>query len=201
MIPLLYDAASTTIRTIMRVVWRAKATGVENVPKDGPLIVACNHVSYLDPPGMGCFAGRRISFMAKKELFRIPVLGPGIAAVGAYPVDRKGSARSAIKASLEVLRAGGAVGIFPEGTRNLTGEVEPQGGAALLASLSKAPVVPACIVGSDRAKQLSQIKVAFGPPLRLPADRKATHDDLSKFTTEIMSAIRALSEKIERDAH
>jgi 1-acyl-sn-glycerol-3-phosphate acyltransferase len=194
-IPWLYDAASGTIKVMMMTIFRARATGVENVPKTGPLIIACNHVSYLDPPGMGCFAGRRISYMAKKELFDIPILGPAIAAVGAYPVDRKGSARSAIKKSLEVLKAGGAVGIFPEGTRNLTGDIEPQVGAALLASLSKAPVVPACIVGSDRALKFPKIKVAFGPPLYLPADRKATHDDLSKFTDEIMSAIRALSEK------
>ncbi|HTA39647.1 MAG TPA: hypothetical protein VK760_11245, partial [Candidatus Acidoferrales bacterium] len=63
------------------------------------------------------------------------------------------------------------------------------------ASLTKAPVVPACIVGSDRAMKFAKIKVAFGPPMRLPDDRKATHEDLSKFTGEIMSAIRALSEK------
>ncbi len=195
MIPWLYDAASGTIKAMMMTIWRARATGVENVPKTGPLIIACNHMSYLDPPGMGCFVPRRISFMAKKELFDIPILGPAIAGVGAYPVDRKGSARSAIKKSLEVLKAGGAVGIFPEGTRNLSGEVEPQVGAALLASLSKAPVVPASIVGSDRALKFPKIKVAFGPPLRLPEGRKATHDDLSKFTAEIMSAIRALSEK------
>ncbi|HTA38043.1 MAG TPA: lysophospholipid acyltransferase family protein, partial [Candidatus Acidoferrales bacterium] len=119
MIPWLYDAASGTIKIMMMTVWRARATGVENVPKTGPLIIACNHMSYLDPPGMGCFVPRRISYMAKKELFDIPILGPAIAAVGAYPVDRKGSARSAIKKSLEVLKAGGAVGIFPEGTRNL----------------------------------------------------------------------------------
>jgi 1-acyl-sn-glycerol-3-phosphate acyltransferase len=194
-IPWLYDAASGTIKVMMMTVWRARATGVENVPKTGPLIIACNHMSYLDPPGMGCFAGRRISFMAKKELFDIPILGAAIAGVGAYPVDRKGSARSAIKKSLEVLKAGGAVGIFPEGTRNLSGEIEPQVGAALLASLSGAPVVPASIIGSDRALKFPKIKVAFGPPLYLPADRKATHDDLSKFTAEIMSAIRALSEK------
>jgi 1-acyl-sn-glycerol-3-phosphate acyltransferase len=189
---LLYDVASGAIRLMMRTVWRASATGVENVPLEGPVILACNHVSYLDPPGMGCFVPRRISYMAKKELFDIPVLGAAIRAVGTYPVDRHGSARSAIKRSLEVLKAGGVVGIFPEGTRNRSGEVEPQVGAALLASLSKAPVVPARITGSDRAMKFPKIKVAFGPPMWLPADRKATHDDLAKFTADIMSAIRAL---------
>jgi 1-acyl-sn-glycerol-3-phosphate acyltransferase len=194
--PRLYDFAAGTIRLIMQLVWRAKAYGTENVPATGPVIVACNHVSYLDPPGMGCFCPRRVQYMAKKELFEIPVLGRGIAAVGAYPVDREGSATAAIKRSLEILRAGGCIGIFPEGTRNPTGEVQPQTGVALLASLAKAPVVPACIVGTDRAKRFPQIKVAFGPPLQLPADRKATHDDLAKFTTDIMGAIGALAESL-----
>jgi len=191
--PRLYDGAAATIRLIMRVVWRTRAYGTENVPRDGPLIVACNHVSYLDPPGMGCFCPRRISYMAKKELFDIPVLGPAIAAVGAYPVDRRGSATAAIKRSLEVLRGGGCVGIFPEGTRNAAGEIEPQTGVALLASLAGAPVLPACIVGSDRALRLAQIKVAFGRPLALRRGRKATRDDLEKFTGEIMKAIQDLA--------
>lgn len=191
--PRLYDLASGTIRFFMRLLWRARVTGTENVPRGGPVIVACNHRSYLDPPGMGCFCPRRISFMAKKELFEIPVLGAAIRAVGAYPVDRQGSARSAIKRSLAVLQAGGTVGIFPEGTRNLDGSVQPQTGVALLASLAGAPVVPAHIAGSDRAAKFAQIKVAFGAPLTLPAGRKATHDDLAKFTDEIMQAIQALA--------
>lgn len=178
---------------MVRVLWRARATGTENVPRTGPLIVACNHKSYLDPPAMGCFCPRRISYMAKKELFEIPILGPAIAAVGAYPVDRRGSARAAIKRSLEVLQAGGTVGIFPEGTRNRDGSVQPQTGVALLASLAGAPVVPAHIAGSDRAASFAQIKVAFGPPMTLPAGRKATHDDLAKFTAGVMSAISALA--------
>jgi|SRR5579862_1006712 len=195
--PRLYDRASGTIRFFMKLVFRARAYGTENVPMSGPLIVACNHVSYLDPPGMGCFCPRRISYMAKKELFDIPLLGPAIAAVGAYPVDRAGSAKAAIKRSLEVLEAGGTVGIFPEGTRNRTGEVRPQTGVALLASLANAPVVPACIVGSERVMRFPQIKVAFGPPMELPADRKATHDDLAKFTSDIMGAIQALSATLQ----
>jgi 1-acyl-sn-glycerol-3-phosphate acyltransferase len=191
-----YDFSSATVRLMARILWRTQASGMENVPRDGPLIVACNHVSYLDPPVMGSFCPRRISYMAKKELFTIPVLGSVIRGLGAYAVDRDGSATAAIKRSLEVLRRGGTVGIFPEGTRNRSGDVIPQAGVALLASLAKAPVVPACILGSDRALRLGQIKVAFGPPLALPADRKASHDTLAKFTDEIMSAIRTLAESM-----
>lgn len=197
--PKLYDLASGVIRLMMRTVWRARAYGTESVPLSGPLIIACNHVSYLDPPGMGCFCPRRISYMAKKELFAIPVLGPAIAAVGAYPVDRQGSATAAIKRSLEVLRAGGAIGIFPEGTRNRDGVVQPQTGVALLASLAGAPVVPAAIVGSDRATHLAQIKVAFGAPMAPPGRRKATHDDLAKFTSDVMNAIQTLAANLRKD--
>ncbi|HEY1655642.1 MAG TPA: lysophospholipid acyltransferase family protein [Candidatus Tumulicola sp.] len=193
--PRVYDFAAGTLRVIFRTLFRARAYGVENVPKDGALIVACNHISYLDPPGL-CFCPRRISFMAKKELFAIPVLGPLISAVGAYPVDRQGSAKAAIKRSLAILNAGGTVGIFPEGTRNLTGEVVPQTGVALLAALSGAPVLPACVLGGDRARRLGQMKVVFGRPLALRADQRATREDLAKFTADVMGAIRALAGSI-----
>ncbi len=192
-----YDFAKVAVRCIVRVVWRARVRGTENVPLSGPLIVACNHVSYLDPPAMGCLCPRRISYMAKKELFEIPVLGRAIRALGAYAVDRRGTATAAIKRSLEVLKGGGAVGIFPEGTRNRGGDVAPQTGVALLAALAGAPVVPASIRGTDRPLRLGRIDVAFGPPLELPAGRKATRDDLAKFTLAIMNAIEALAEKTD----
>jgi 1-acyl-sn-glycerol-3-phosphate acyltransferase len=193
--PRLYDFAAFALRVLFRTVLRTRVYGIENVPRDGPLIVACNHLSYLDPPAL-CFCPRRISFMAKRELFEIPILGPAIRGVGAYPVDRQGSARAAIKRSLAVLQGGGAVGIFPEGTRNLAGDVRAQTGVALLAVTSGAPVLPACVVGGDRAAKLGKMKVAFGKPLALGADRKATRDDLAKFTKEIMSAIQALAGSI-----
>jgi 1-acyl-sn-glycerol-3-phosphate acyltransferase len=133
--------------------------------------------------------------MAKQQLFRIPVLGPAIAAVGAYPVDREGSATAAVKRSVEVLRQGGVIGIFPEGTRNLTGSADVRGGVALLASLGKAPVVPARLVGTNAAKRLEQFRVYFGRPLSLPADRKASREDMANFTDEVMRAIRSLPQQ------
>lgn len=196
MIPWLYDFASGLLRIIFTVVFRTRAYGLDNIPRAGALIMACNHLSYLDPPAL-CYSPRRISFMAKKELFEIPVLGPAIRGVGAYPVDRQGSAKSAIKQSLAVLQQGGTVGIFPEGTRNLDGTVQPQIGVALLASLSGAPVLPVCVIGGDRALQLgNKMKVAFGKPLSMAHGGKATRDDLAKFTQEVMSAIAALAGSI-----
>lgn len=193
----LFETVKAILIAIGRTVFRVRVTGREHVPKTGPLIVACNHVSYLDPPMMGVFLPRPISYMAKAQLFEMPVLGPLIRGLGAYPVDRDGNVTAAIKRSVEVLRAGGCVGIFPEGTRNIAGDVQARQGVAFLASLAKAPVVPAAIVGGDRAKHLHQIKVAYGPPIRLPADRKATRDELAKFTDEVMSAIAALKAQLE----
>lgn len=194
----LYDAAVVGFWGLFGSIWRMRAHGRENVPKTGPVIVACNHISNLDPPVLGTACPRRISYMAKQELFAIPILGPLISAVGAYPVDRKGSATAAIKRSVEVLRRGGAVGIFPEGGRNITGENEVREGVALLASLGKAPVVPACIVGTGQAGRLAQFHVIFGKPLSLPPDRKASREEMANFTAEVMRAIRSLPESIGR---
>jgi 1-acyl-sn-glycerol-3-phosphate acyltransferase len=110
-------------------------------------------------------------------------------------VDREGSATAAVKRSVEVLRQGGVIGIFPEGTRNLTGSADVRGGVALLASLGKAPVVPARLVGTNAAKRLEQFRVYFGRPLSLPADRKASREDMANFTDEVMRAIRSLPQQ------
>lgn len=188
----LYDLAKYTFGGAFRTVWRMRVHGGENVPADGPVIIACNHVSYFDPPVLGTACPRRISYMAKEELFHIPVLGPAIRAVGAYPVDREGSATAAVKRSVEVLRGGGVIGIFPEGGRNLSGAAQARGGVALLASLGKAPVVPARLTGTDAAKRLQAFRVYFGPALRLPADRKASREEMANFTDQVMRAIRSL---------
>jgi 1-acyl-sn-glycerol-3-phosphate acyltransferase len=191
-----YGVARWLIWLITRTLWRVKAYGQENVPLTGPLLIAANHRSNLDPPILGAYCPRRISYMAKVELFRIPLLGLAIRSFGAYPVDRHGSATAAIKQSVAVLRAGGCCGIFPEGGRNLDGAREAHEGVALLASLAKCPVVPAALIGTDRSRQFAAMKVVYGKPMSLPLDRKATREDLAKFTDEIMSAIAALSENI-----
>jgi 1-acyl-sn-glycerol-3-phosphate acyltransferase len=191
-----YDFSKFVVGTMARTIWRARIYGAQNVPATGPLIVACNHVSYFDPPLLGSLCPRRLRYMAKKELFVIPVLGTVIRALGAYAVDREGSATAAIKRSLDVLKDGGVVGIFPEGRRNPGGDVPPQTGVALLASLAGVPVVPARITGTNRALRLAPVRVAFGEALTLPAGRKATRDDLAKFTSEIMESINMLAESI-----
>jgi 1-acyl-sn-glycerol-3-phosphate acyltransferase len=179
---------------------RMQVFGVENVPHDGPLVVACNHVSYVDPVALGVALPRRVWYMAKAELFRIPLLGPTIAALGAYPVDRGKGDVAAIRGSLRILKEGKAVGVFPEGTRNLHGDAPVHTGVALLASLAKAPVLPAFVRGGDRAKQLGKLSVAFGEPMSLAQSEngKASRDELANWANAVMARIRALGEKLER---
>jgi 1-acyl-sn-glycerol-3-phosphate acyltransferase len=191
----LYEFAQKIFLPPLLQLWRFRVEGAENVPRSGPLIVASNHVSYMDPVALGVASPRPIAYMAKLELFSIPVLGPLIGRLNAYPVDRKRSSLVGIKKSVEILRGGNAIGIFPQGTRVFSGEGTAREGVALLASLGKAPVVPARIFGSQAVLRFHQIKVAFGKPLRLPADRKASREDLANFTAEVMNSIRALETK------
>ena len=195
MIGHLYDFCRWVVWVVLRLGWGLRVSGAERVPRSGPLIVACNHVSYFDPPALGAALPRRLRYMAKRELFELPILGPLIAALGAYPVDRSRGDVAAIKRSLEVLRGGAAVGIFPEGTRNPDGTVEPQLGVALLAARSGATVIPAYVEGSVRAKRFGRITVRFGEPLHFERERKARREDLAKWTEEIMARIFALRER------
>jgi len=195
-----YAFARGLCRIVLVVGWRFRSIGAENVPSDGAVIVAANHVSYFDPVALGCGIRRPLTYLAKKELFAIPVFGRVLTWLGAYPTDRNAGGVAAVRAALRVLKEGHCVGIFPEGTRNRSGDAPQKGGAALLASLSGATVVPAAIVGTRDVRRLRPIRVAYGKPFRIERDRlrdrKADGDDLEKWTTEIMRRIRDLEESI-----
>ena len=163
----------------------AKDFGAENMPQEGGVIVAANHMSNWDPPFLASFLQRPGSYMAKQELFEIPIFGTVIRWLFAFPVRRGAADRSAVKAAVKELRAGRCVGIFPEGTRSKDGEVHKFGaGVALLAAMSGAPVVPAAIMGTDKMKCL---KVAYGEPLRF--EGKADREALDAFSQKIRKEI------------
>ncbi len=191
-----YAFSRQVVRLVLGAGYRFRAIGAERVPLDGPLIVACNHVSYFDPPSLGAAAPRQVRFMAKQELFAVPLLGPILRGLDSYPVDRSRGDVSAIKRSLDVLRQGAAVGIFPEGTRNTSGTVKAQMGVGLLASLSGAPVLPAYVDGTADPRPFRRISVVFGEPLQFAKTQKARREDLAKYTDEIMTRIFALRERL-----
>ncbi len=128
---------------------RGRVYGKENVPDRGPFVVVSNHASDFDPPLLSNCVGRPVAFMAKEELFRIPVLKQAIRLYGAYPVKRGQSDRQAIRNALNFLAQGWATGIFLQGTRTLDGKItEPKLGAMLIAAKAQVPILPACLWGT-----------------------------------------------------
>ena len=146
----LYKGLHTCLGALIRGIFRVKVVGSENLPKKGSYIVACNHLCDTDPVVLAAAikSGRQIRFMAKKELFKVPVLAQLVKALGAYPVDRGGADVGALKYSLKLLENGEVVGIFPQGTRYP--KIHPanskvRNGVGMLAKRSGAMILPACI--------------------------------------------------------
>jgi 1-acyl-sn-glycerol-3-phosphate acyltransferase len=186
---------------LMRMLFRLEARGTEHVPRTGPLLLVANHSSVLDPPLVGGMAPRPLTFLAKAELFDIPLFGALIRGVNAHPLRREGADSAALRTALRVLDGGGALLVFPEGTRGPEGVLrEPKAGAAMLAILSGAPVVPAYIKGSGGAwpkgralPRPAKVVITFGPPLTFQraagTDRKAHYEATSR---ALMAAIGRL---------
>ena len=185
---------------LFRVLFRGSTQGLEHVPMEGPLVVASNHGSHLDPPLLGHALGRPVAFMAKAELFAIPLLGAVIRACGAYPVRRGASDREAIRTATAKLEQGWATGVFLDGTRQANGRVNnPLPGAALLAARSGAPLLPVAIVNSHRAlgsgriwPRLVPLQLRVGAPIPPPASRR--RPDLDVTTAPLKERINDLLE-------
>lgn len=130
--------------------FRGRVYGAENVPKEGPLVVVSNHASYFDPPILSCCVGRPVAYMAKEELFEIPIFKQAIQLYGAYPVKRQAADRSTIRAAINYLEAGWATGVYLQGTRTPDERItDPKRGAALIAAKAKAPLLPVSLWGTS----------------------------------------------------
>lgn len=152
-----------------------KHEGIHNVPKEGAVILASNHISFYDPIVIAAVLDRQVHFMAKSEFFRNKPFARFLAALNAFPVKRGTPDRKAIKKALTVLEEGKVLGIFPEGTRKRMGtQVDAQAGTALLALKSDVFVIPVACIGTERTIPIGwfkPVKVIFGKPIKYDNDK------------------------------
>ncbi|UCF87641.1 MAG: 1-acyl-sn-glycerol-3-phosphate acyltransferase, partial [Nitrospiraceae bacterium] len=190
------------LRVMFRINGGLNVIGRENVPLKGGVIIASNHISYLDPPLLASILPRRPTFIARKGLFGIPILGWYIKHY-AFPVDREKTHPSTIKEAVKRLKKGYLLAIFPEGRRSDTGKLmEGKRGVGMIARLSSAVVVPALIVGSDKALppgakwlKKSKVTVIFDKPFVPSAHYENTQHVSEGVTREIMGAISAIKKR------
>jgi len=196
---LIYQLVSKLfVLPIYKFVFRGHLIGRENIPQKNSFIMVSNHGSLLDPPLLGHALGRNISFMAKAELFKIPLLGFIIKACGAYPVKRGLVDKNTIKTACNKLSINNCIGIFIDGTRQKNGRVnKPKQGAALLAFKNQKLLLPVEIVNSQRLIRfkffiplLSKIVIKVGKPVQPP--QSSSRDDLNSVTIYLQDKINNL---------
>ncbi len=196
MIPVMWDIGRAFLLPYFWIFKRLRRSGVENVPAAGPVLIVCNHLSLWDPPFVGASARpRRVHFMAKSELFRVRAFGWLIGRVGAFPVERGGMDRDAIRTARQILARGDAMVMFPEGTRSLSGNLRPFfPGAGLMALEPGVTVVPAAVWGSQH--RFGPVRVVFGKPVDLSGLADAPKSERARLATTAMAeAIARLVEQ------
>ena len=186
----LYFALGAISWLPVTLLYRLRATGLENVPRGG-FVLAANHTSNFDPwpLALPLFPRRWLRFMAKSELYWWP-LGHLLNGGGAFPVRRGEGDAEAIAKAVELCQAGEVVVMFPEGTRRKKGlrkkwEARPHSGAARIARDAGVPLVPAAVKGTDRLARLGPVRVAYGPPVE-------AGDDPHETTRRLMDEIERL---------
>jgi 1-acyl-sn-glycerol-3-phosphate acyltransferase len=189
---MIYRFCRFLARILFVLVYRLGARGISNIPSEGPVILCSNHKSILDPITMGAWVPRKVHYMAKAELFRVPLLGLLIKAVGAFPVKRSGVSKEAIRTAISLLQEGHVMGIFPEGTRNESLGIGKRG-AVSMAIRARAFVVPVALIGNYRP--FRKMLAVYGAPIDMkPYAEQATAESMEAATELIMSRIREMLE-------
>jgi 1-acyl-sn-glycerol-3-phosphate acyltransferase len=183
--------------------FRLSGEGLDNIPISGPALLVSNHASYIDPFLDGGMLSRPIHFMARSDLWNVKFLAWWIPRVGGIPIRRAGIDRKAIQVTLDYLKKGEIILIYPEGTRSIDGKLQPgMPGVGMIAHMAKVPIVPIYISGSYTAyprnakfSKPKKIKVFYGPPLDLQTEfnMPAEKETYIIIVDKIMNAIRSLS--------
>lgn len=198
---LIYRACQSSANALSRLLWGIRIEGLENVPREGALLVTANHRSNLDPPLLGAVLPREVGYAAKKELFEVPGLGALIRALNAIPVNRSNMAPSTLRRFESWLGEGKALLIFPEGTRQRSGLLgEAKAGVGLLVERFRVPVLPIWIEGTEspfrNVFRRGRVRVVIGSPYTLPEEidgRETERERYERTARTIMSAIGRLA--------
>jgi 1-acyl-sn-glycerol-3-phosphate acyltransferase len=193
-----------TIQPVVSVFTRLRVYGKERVPREGGLVIACNHFSWIDPAALGAACPRTMYYMAKIEAHRVPGLGQLIRAFGTFSVRRGESDREAVRTMRQIVREGKALGLFVEGTRQrsgVPGEVQP--GAAMVALQENVPVLPVAVHGSQTWKpgNFAPVSVVWGEPMTftsLPKGGRGYREASAELQTEIQRLWEWLVEQHEQ---
>ena len=201
-------------RCVFSTYFRWRHFHAERVPLEGPVILAGNHASFIDPPLIGSPVRRMIHFLARDTLFDVPVVGAILRAWQVVPLDREGGSGAGLKAIIDRLIAGGAIVLFPEGTRTRDGRMQAvRSGLGLIVIKSRAPVVPVRVFGTFEAygRQVCfpwprRVMVKYGQPLRFEAlhaeaaecSRPRLKQIYQQVADEVMAAIAALEPGFDR---
>lgn len=181
----LYSFAKTVVYTALKPIYRFDVIGAENFPKEGGILLCANHIDALDPPVVGINSPRPVNFMAKEELFNLPILKSILPGVRAFPVKRGMSDRDALRRAIKLLKEGEVVGLFPEGTRSKDGTLgKGFSGAGFFALRGEANVVPCAIIGPY--KPFRRLKIVFGEAIDIKPyrERKASADEVTEVIME-----------------
>jgi len=195
-------------RAVYRFYFRWRVFNAERVPLDGPVILASNHASFLDPPLVGSGLRRGINYLARDSLFRFPGMGALLRSWSCVPVDRDGGGAAGLKSILDRLLKGGAIILFPEGTRTHDGKLQPaRSGIGLVVIKSDAPVVPVRVFGTHEAygrhiifPRPHRVAVKYGRPMKFEklrteaktCSKPRLKEIYQQVADEIMAAIAGL---------
>lgn len=209
---IVYAVIRIILFLIFKIFFRFEVRGRENIPPHGGVIVAANHTSYLDPPVIGTALTRQAHYMARHDLFSLPIWGGFLRFVNAFPIHQKGFDRHSIKEAIGYLKRGEVLILFPEGARSFTGEfLPPLSGVGMIAWQARTVIVPAYIKGSNKALprkakyiRAHKVEVIFGKPFS-PQEEKLFSSDLphhelySRISRHIMDEIAKLKSSLQKD--
>jgi len=201
-IPLWYSLLRRVAIVIFKIFFTIKIEGKDNIPRQGGMIFASNHLSYLDPIVLGLLVPRRMNFIAKEELFENFFFRLLIAKLGAFPVKREKVDRTTYQKILDLLKKGEILVFFPEGTRSTNGKIgQLQSGTARIALKANVPLIPIIIQGTDKALprgkkiiRLARIRVRVGKPLqsKIAHKREINKENIEKFNKKLEKEMKML---------